>query len=62
MNQIRSHFINQQKYRLICSYRTTKSKFVLSILPHQITEKYYIDMNIPGTKHKCCIELVDGST
>jgi len=39
-----------------------KSKFALSILRHEIPEKYNIDTNIPETKHKSYIELIDGST
>jgi hypothetical protein len=34
-----------------------KSKFALSIVRHEIPEKY----NIPETKHKSYIELIDGS-
>jgi hypothetical protein len=39
-----------------------KSKFVLSILRRSIPEKYNIDVEIPPTKKKCYIELLDGSS
>jgi hypothetical protein len=37
-------------------------KFVFSLLRAQIPEKYNIDIEIPKTKHKCYIELTDGSS
>ncbi|CAF0868614.1 unnamed protein product [Adineta ricciae] len=38
-----------------------KTKFIFSILRKQIPERYNIDIEIPKTKHKCYIELIDGS-
>ncbi|CAF1185184.1 unnamed protein product [Rotaria sordida] len=42
--------------------RRSKSKFALAILRHEIPEKYNIDIDISQTKHKCYIELPDGSS
>ncbi|CAF2587518.1 unnamed protein product [Rotaria sp. Silwood2] len=42
--------------------RRPKSKFALAILRHEIPEKYNIDIDISETKHKCYIELEDGSS
>ncbi|CAF4673219.1 unnamed protein product [Rotaria magnacalcarata] len=39
-----------------------KSKFVLAILRNEIPEKYNINIDISETKHKCYIELTDGSS
>jgi hypothetical protein len=63
MNQIVRHFININIIIIssIVSGRQ-KSKFVLSILRHEIPEKFNINYDTPETKHKCYIELADGST
>ncbi|CAF1685148.1 unnamed protein product [Rotaria magnacalcarata] len=42
--------------------RRPKSKFVLAILRNEIPEKYNINIDISETKHKCYIELTDGSS
>ncbi|CAF1074187.1 unnamed protein product [Adineta steineri] len=42
--------------------RRQKSKFILSVLRHEIPQKYNINIDIPETKRKCYIELIDGST
>ncbi|CAF3758096.1 unnamed protein product [Adineta steineri] len=41
--------------------RKQKMKFIFSLLRKQIPEKYTIDIEIPKAKHKCYIELIDGS-
>jgi hypothetical protein len=51
----------KQYYVIFYLIGRQKSKFALSILRHEIPEKYNIDTNIPETKHKSYIELIDGS-
>ncbi|UJR24563.1 hypothetical protein I4U23_005938 [Adineta vaga] len=43
------------------SSKKQRMKFIFSILRKQIPERYNIDIEIPKTKHKCYIELIDGS-
>ena len=63
MNQIVRHFILFKKsISSSIVLGRQKSKFALSILRHEIPEKFHIDINTPDTKHKCYIELTDGST
>ncbi|CAF0916249.1 unnamed protein product [Rotaria sordida] len=42
--------------------RRQKSKFIFSILRREIPEKYNIDIEIPEVKHKCYLEMTDGSS
>ncbi|CAF3407872.1 unnamed protein product [Rotaria socialis] len=53
----KNHIVNVKDFN-----RRPKSKFVLAILRNEIPEKYNINIDISETKHKCYIELTDGSS
>ncbi|CAF3567379.1 unnamed protein product [Rotaria sp. Silwood1] len=56
------HYRNKNKFFSLNEYnRRSKSKFALAILRHEIPEKYNINIDIPKTKHKSYLELIDGS-
>jgi hypothetical protein len=38
-----------------------KSKFIFSLLRREIPENYNVEINVPENKHKCFMELTDGS-
>jgi hypothetical protein len=61
MNQQVRQFIQERNRFYRRFLEGQKSKFIFSILRREIPEPYNIDIELPENKHKCYMELTDGS-
>lgn len=63
MNQLVKIFFCSKNFNVInfIFLGRQKSKFIFSLLRREIPENYRIEIDIPENKHKCYMELIDGT-